>query len=155
MVQNMYTTIIELGITGDDRQLLTTPLPHSAGGFLWAGLLTGAEIWVTSGFDRQTVLETIESESITWMFMISIMIYRILDNEHLEQTDTSSIETIVYGAAPTTSARFREGLHEFGPVFLQFYGQGECPNFITTLCGGTEWFSRSNSLGFGQWYPDK
>jgi len=133
MVQNMYTTIMELDVTGDTRQLITTPLPHSAGGFLWSGLLTGAEIWLEPGFNAATVLERIESNEITWTFMVPTMIYRILDHERLQTRDTSSIETIVYGAAPMTSARLREGLNQFGPVFLQFYGQGECPNFITTL----------------------
>jgi fatty-acyl-CoA synthase/long-chain acyl-CoA synthetase len=40
---------------------------------------------------------------------------------------------MVYGAAPMTSVRLREGIEAFGDVFCQFYGQGECPNFITTL----------------------
>jgi len=133
MVQNMYTTMIELDITGDDRQLLTTPLPHSAGGFCWAGLLSGSEVWLHAGFDDERTLRTIQDASITWTFMVPTMVYRVLDNDSLAERDTSSVETVVYGAAPMTSARLREGLDEFGPVFLQFYGQGECPNFITTL----------------------
>jgi fatty-acyl-CoA synthase/long-chain acyl-CoA synthetase len=32
-----------------------------------------------------------------------------------------------------TPARLREGLGAFGPVFLQFYGQTEVPNLITTF----------------------
>jgi fatty-acyl-CoA synthase/long-chain acyl-CoA synthetase len=32
-----------------------------------------------------------------------------------------------------TPARLREGLEAFGPVFLQFYGQTEVPNLITTF----------------------
>lgn len=133
MVQNMYTTMMELNITGDDRQLLATPLAHSAGGFLWAGLLAGAEAWLHAGFDTENILQAIEDTSITWTFMVPTMIYRLLDSDYLTELDTSSVETIVYGAAPMTSARLREGLDEFGPAFLQFYGQGECPNFITTL----------------------
>jgi fatty-acyl-CoA synthase/long-chain acyl-CoA synthetase len=133
MVANMYTTMLELGVTGDDRQLLTTPLPHSAGGFLWAGLLSGAEAWLHEGFDAASVLRTVEEQAITWTFMVPTMIYRVLDHEDLPRRDTDSLSTVVYGAAPMTSARLREGLDEFGPVFVQFYGQGECPNFITTL----------------------
>ena len=36
-------------------------------------------------------------------------------------------------AAPILEARLKQGLEKFGPVFFQFYGQSECPNFITSL----------------------
>ena len=45
----------------------------------------------------------------------------------------SSLRTIVYGAAPMSQDRIQQGLALFGPIFLQLYGQTECPNFITTL----------------------
>jgi fatty-acyl-CoA synthase/long-chain acyl-CoA synthetase len=61
------------------------------------------------------------------------MIYTLLDDPALNETDTSSLETLIYGAAPMTPARLREGLAEFGPVFTQFYGQTEVPNLITVL----------------------
>jgi fatty-acyl-CoA synthase/long-chain acyl-CoA synthetase len=65
------------------------------------------------------------------------MIYTVLDHPALEETDTSSLETLVYGAAPMTPARLREGIEQFGEVFVQFYGQTEVPNLITVL-GKTE-----------------
>lgn len=133
MTVNAYSHIIELGITGDDTMLLMTPLPHSAGAFLWAGLLAGATIIVRNGFDTDVALSTIENKSITWTFMVPTMIYRVLDSPRLSDHDTSSLDTLVYGAAPMTPARLREGLDAFGPVFLQFYGQTEVPNLITTF----------------------
>jgi fatty-acyl-CoA synthase/long-chain acyl-CoA synthetase len=133
MMVNAYSHIIELGITADDTMLLMTPLPHSAGAFLWAGLLAGATVVVRDGFDIDVALSTIENESVTWTFMVPTMIYRVLDSPQLSDHDTSSLDTLVYGAAPMTPARLREGLGAFGPVFLQFYGQTEVPNLITTF----------------------
>ena len=133
MTVNAYSHIMELAITGDDTMLLMTPLPHSAGAFLWAGLLAGSTIIVRDGFDMEVVLSVIESEAVTWTFMVPTMIYRVLDAPELADHDTSSLETLVYGAAPMTPARLREGLDEFGSVFLQFYGQTEVPNLITTF----------------------
>ncbi|MEF8790348.1 MAG: AMP-binding protein [Haloarculaceae archaeon] len=133
MTMNAYAHVVELGITGDETLLLTTPLPHSAGVFLWAGLLTGATVLVRDGFDPETVLDLIEDRSVTWTFMVPTMIYRVLDAPELAETDTSSVETLAYGAAPMTPARLREGLEAFGPVFLQFYGQTEVPNLVTTF----------------------
>jgi fatty-acyl-CoA synthase len=129
----MYSHIIEIGISGDDTMLLMTPLPHSAGAFLWAGLLTGAHAIVHDGFEPTRALENIETHDVTWTFMVPTMIYRLLDHEELQSTETDSLSTLAYGAAPMTPARLREGLDVFGPIFLQFYGQTEVPNVITTL----------------------
>lgn len=130
---NVYAHIIELGVTGDDTLLLMTPLPHSAGMFLWSALLTGATAVIRAGFDPDAALELLECHEVTWTFMVPTMIYRILDHPDLESADTSSLESLIYGAAPMTPARLREGLEAFGPVFLQFYGQTEVPNLITTF----------------------
>lgn len=132
-LQNLYAHIMELDLTSDDIQLLMTPLPHSAGVFLWASLLAGAEAVIRSGFDPEQALHDIEEYEVTWTFLVPTMIYTVLDHPALDETDTSSLETLVYGAAPMTAARLREGLDEFGPVFTQFYGQTEVPNVITVL----------------------
>lgn len=133
MSMNTYAHSIELGITGDDRLLLMTPLPHSAGLFLWGGLLTGATMVVHDGFAPEDALRTIETRSITWTFMVPTMIYRLLDHPDLDSFDTSTLETLAYGAAPMTATRIKEGLNAFGSIFLQFYGQTEIPNLITTF----------------------
>ncbi|MXR50384.1 AMP-binding protein [Halovenus sp. WSH3] len=133
MALNQYAHIAELGVSGDETLLLLTPLPHSAGLFLWAGLLTGAHAIIEEEFEPGTALHAIEDHGVTWTFMVPTMIYRLLDHDALDSTDTSSLSTLVYGAAPMTPARLREGIDAFGPVFLQFYGQTEVPNLITTF----------------------
>ena len=40
---------------------------------------------------------------------------------------------IVYGAAPMSPDRLREGIEIFGKVFVQLYGQTEAPQCITTM----------------------
>jgi fatty-acyl-CoA synthase len=132
-LQNMYAHITELGLTGDDTLLLMTPLPHSAGAFLWAALLVGATSVIRPGFDPGQALQDIEEHEVTWTFLVPTMIYTVLDHPALDETDTSSLRTLVYGAAPMTPARLREGIDEFGEVFTQFYGQTEVPNLITVL----------------------
>lgn len=131
-VLDLYSHIIELDIQSE-QMLLMTPLPHSAGLFLLSGLLRGGTHIITQGFEPQTALELIESNNITWTFMVPTMIYRLLDDEKRGEFDTSSLETLTYGAAPMTPERIREGIDAFGPIFQQFYGQTEVPNLITTL----------------------
>ena len=46
---------------------------------------------------------------------------------------SSSLEMIIYGAAPMSPDRLLEGMRIFGNVFVQFYGQTEAPQCITSL----------------------
>jgi len=133
MTLNVYAHIVEMSITGDDTLLLTTPLPHSAGLFIWGCLLTGATAVVRDGFDAQQAVADIETFDISWAFFVPTMIYRLLDLDVLDGYDTSSLSTLAYGAAPMTPTRLQEGIDAFGHVFVQFYGQTEVPNLITTF----------------------
>src|SRR5258708_15682730 len=133
LVMNLYAEIIESEIGRDDRLLLTTPLPHAAGLFLQSALLRGAVAFLTTRFEPRSVLGMISSQSITWTFAVPTMIYRLLDVVGEQEIDLSSLRTIVYGAAPITRERLRAALEVFGPVFIQLYGQTECPNWGTRL----------------------
>lgn len=133
IVINFFSHVIELGLLDDEKILLTSPLPHSAGFILSAGLLKGAEHFVEQKFDPQTILESISLNQITLTFMVPTMIYRVMDQIQGRQYDFQSLRTIVYGAAPITMERLKQGLEIFGPVFLQLFGQSEAPNFITRL----------------------
>lgn len=132
-VYNMFCHMIELNVIESERILISTPLPHSGGRYVLTGLLKGAYHVIRSKFDPEKTLELIESEKITLTFMVPTMIYRVLDILKEKKFDTSSLQTLIYGAAPITEERLKEGLHFFGPVFFQFYGLTECPNFISRL----------------------
>lgn len=130
---NLLAHVIEIGFLDDERLLLTTPLPHSAGFLLQAAMLKGAHTLLERRFEPVAVLERIERERITFLFMVPTMIYRLLDSAHGSSHDLTSVRTILYGAAPITVDRLREGIRRFGPVFMQLYGQTEAPNFLTRL----------------------
>lgn len=136
IVLNLFSHIMELGIQDDERLLLNTPLPHSAGFLLKAGLLKGASHFVEKTFDAGRMLRRLTEDRITLTFMVPTMIYRVLDEAAALKLDPLSfpdLRTIVYGAAPITLPRLKEGLTLFGPVFMQLYGQTEAPNFITRM----------------------
>ena len=130
---NLLTHVLCSKIRDAEVMLLCTPLPHSAGFFLQTGLLQGARVVITRRFDPVGLLDAIENQAVSWTFMVPTMIYRLLDQLRAEPRATASIETIVYGAAPISRARIEEALAHFGPVFLQIFGQSECPNFATSL----------------------
>jgi fatty-acyl-CoA synthase len=76
----------------------------------------------------------VEAEKITATFLVPTIIYGLIDNAAVRaRYDLSSLDMIVYGAAPMSPDRLLEGMKIFGPVFVQLYGQSEAPQCITTL----------------------
>lgn len=130
---NLISHIIEMGLTGDDQLLLTSPLPHSAGFLAQAALLQGATLLLHRRFRPEAVLDQIERGEVTYTFMVPTMIYRLLDQAAGRDFRQSALRTILYGAAPITRQRLQQGLEVFGHVFVQLYGQSEAPNFLTRL----------------------
>jgi fatty-acyl-CoA synthase/long-chain acyl-CoA synthetase len=133
MAWNLFSHINCLDIRAEEVILLTTPLPHSSGYHMVAGFLQGAHIVIEPKFDADRFFKLCRELSVTWTMMVPTMLYRLLDHPAAGSSDHNALATIVYGAAPINRARLEEGLRKFGKIFLQIYGQTECPNLITTL----------------------
>jgi fatty-acyl-CoA synthase/long-chain acyl-CoA synthetase len=130
---NLLSHRVETEIRPDDRLLLSSPLPHSAGFLLQTALLAGAVTHIERGFDAARIVDAVHDEGVSYLFMVPTMIYRLLDAVRDDPRELSALRTILYGAAPMSPERLQEGLDRFGPVFMQLYGQSEAPNFITRL----------------------
>ncbi len=133
MAWNLFSHINCLDIRSEEVMLLTTPLPHSSGYHMVGGFLQGAHVVIEDRFDPQRFFELCRDLGVTWTMMVPTMLYRLLDHPAAGSDAHHSLSTIVYGAAPINRERLEEGLRKFGKVFLQIYGQTECPNLIATL----------------------
>lgn len=136
LAMDMMAHVMALEIRDAEEVLVTTPLPHAAGYMHLAALTQGAHLTLTQGFDPAEFLGIVDGEPISWTFLVPTQIYRLLDHEALPSTDISSLETVVYGAAPITAERLAEALDAFGDVFVQIYGQTEMPDIGMVLPKG-------------------
>ncbi len=58
------------------------------------------------------------------MFLVPTLVYALIDaNEERARYDLSSLQMIVYGAAPMSPDRLLEAMAIFGSAFVQIYGQ--------------------------------
>ena len=130
---NILATIICGDIRADEVMLLTTSLPHSAGYHLQACLAQGGTVVLAERFTPAQFVSLAQEHSVTWTFAVPTMLYRLFDHLSEDGTVPASLRTIVYGAAPMGRERLEQGLKRFGPIFIQLFGQTECPNFVTTL----------------------
>jgi acyl-CoA synthetase (AMP-forming)/AMP-acid ligase II len=61
------------------------------------------------------------------------MIYRLLAHASVRNCDYSSLETLLYAAAPMSVEKLKEACDVFGPVLAQSFGQAEAPMVCTTF----------------------
>jgi len=116
------------------RPLVCAPLSHIGQVLFMPTLLKGGTLFVMpGGFDAGGVLQAIEDHRINCLLLAPTMIYALLDHPDIDRFDLSSVETIFYGASLMSPTRLREAIERFGPVFVQFYGQGEAPMVVTIL----------------------
>jgi fatty-acyl-CoA synthase/long-chain acyl-CoA synthetase len=127
----LLSQVLNAEIHREEALLLTTPLPHSAGWFLQAAFYQGARVELMQKFEPEAFVRTALAIGATWTFAVPTMLYRVLD--WLGDGKAPPLRTIVYGAAPMDPGRLMQAQERFGRVFIQLYGQSECPNFITRL----------------------
>jgi fatty-acyl-CoA synthase len=116
------------------RYALVTPISHAAGINLYPVMLLGGYARLLQGWDTQNFCETVERERLNATFLVPTLINTLIDAAEIRaRYDLRSLELVIYGAAPMSPDRLRRGIDIFGPVFLQLYGQSECPQAMTTL----------------------
>ena len=130
----------------DIRFLATTPISHAAGGMLRPVMFKGGYTRLLQGFDPDVFCRTIEEERITCTMLVPTLIYALLDHPATRNYDLSSLEMIIYGAAPMSADRLKQAIDRFGPIFQQLYGQTEAPNCIASLRRSDHDVSRDDRL---------
>jgi len=107
------------------RYLVVAPVTHAAGLMIPAVYARGGATVILPGFDPKDVLEAIEREKITHMYLPPTAIYALLDYPELDKYDTSSLVEFYCGASPIAPERFRQAVQVFGPCMAEMYGQSE------------------------------
>lgn len=107
------------------RLLLCSPITHGAGWMIAPALARGGSVVLLDGFDACKFVTAIGAERITMTFLVPTMIYDILDLRSLPEADLTSLQTVIYGAAPMSPSRMEACLEQFGQIFVQAYGQTE------------------------------
>ena len=105
--------------------LSVAPISHVGGTKIPSILLRGGRVHMHHGFNPDAVLDDIGTERVSTALLVPTMVNILLDHPKLDQADLSSLELLMYGAAPMSPTRLLEGLERIGPVFCQLYGQPE------------------------------
>ncbi|MEM1154967.1 MAG: AMP-binding protein [Pseudomonadota bacterium] len=133
-------TMIELGIKhyigerpDNVVHLAVAPITHAAGVIISIFAAVGGKTVVLPQFDAKAVLDTIERDKVTHMFLPPTAYYALLDEAAKGNYDTSSLRQLLLAAAPVSPDKFKQGVEQFGPVLCQCFGQAEAPMMISWL----------------------
>lgn len=133
IIANHTLQLAEWPIPRVPRFLAMAPTSHATGWFPLGVLWRGGTVIMRNGFSVDSYIHAVENLKANMTFAVPTMIYTLLDDPRIAEHDLSAMELIIYGAAPMSVPRLRQGIAAFGPVFLQLYGQSEAPNVVTTL----------------------
>lgn len=141
-------------IEEDDAIVLTAPVTHASGSTILPHIVRGARVVILPKFDPEILMQTVEQEKATTLYMVPTMLVMLLNHPKINDYDLSSIKTIRYGAAPIATDTLKMGIKRFGNVFVQGYGLTEAGMPITilskndhTLDGSEQSRQRLKSIG--------
>lgn len=118
----------------EDVSLVAMPVAHIGGtGWGIVGLYNGAEGVVAREFDPMTVLDFIERDRISKMFMVPAALQIVVRQPRAREVDFSRLKYILYGASPIPLDLLRECMEVFGCGFCQQYGMTETCGTIVYL----------------------
>lgn len=143
----------------EDSAIYAAPMSHAAGIYNLMHVLAGSShvFPPSGGFDGGEIFDLARHYGSAHLFAAPTMVQR-LTQEAKEAGETGEgIRTIIYGGGPMYVADIVEAVDHFGPVFVQIYGQGECPMAISALPRGDvadrthpNWRERLVSVGRAQ-----
>jgi acyl-CoA synthetase (AMP-forming)/AMP-acid ligase II len=114
--------------------LLAMPVFHIGGtGWGITGLYNGAKGVVAREFDPNTVLDFIEKDRISKMFMVPSAMQIVVRQPRAREVDYTCLKFMMYGASPIPLDLLKECMEVFGCGFVQMYGMTETNGTIVAL----------------------
>lgn len=121
-----------LDIRKTDVALYIAPTNHGSGLLVGPHLMMGVKNILVSHMDLDYILNTIQEEKVTTMWLAPTIIYFLLAYPTLKDYNFGSLRNLCYSSAPMSSEKLKEAIGIFGNTFNQTYGLTECP-MITGL----------------------
>ena len=134
VVSLAYFTDVDAA-SGADAILYAAPMSHGAGLYNMLHVLVGARHVCppSGGFDPAEIFALARHHDRVHLFAAPTMIRRMTEAGRAAGESGAGLRTVVYGGGPMYLADIMQAVDRFGPVFVQIYGQGECPMGITSL----------------------
>ncbi len=109
----------------NSRHIHMAPISHASVIFVLPLFFKGGTNITMNVPDLTNLCEIIQAEKATLTFLVPTLLYWLVDSGLNNAYDLSSLETIVYGAAPMSPTKLIDLQEAFGNIFIQAYGSTE------------------------------
>ena len=117
-----------------EKTMLSVTIAHVAGiTAILSSIWGGRTLVILPQFDPQLWLEAVQRERVTHAFIVPTMLKRLMDYEHFDKYDLSSLKLITYGAAPMPFEVVCRAIEIFSCDLMNAYGQTESTSSLTYL----------------------
>jgi long-chain acyl-CoA synthetase len=133
--------------SGEGVQLVTGPLYHTTPGTLaMLGLHMGHTLVLMDKWEPKRTLELVERYQVSYMHMVPTMFQRLLElpDDVKRRYDTSSLRSVVHGAAPCPMDVKMRMIDWFGPIIREYYGSSEGGGASVNT---EDWLKRPGTVG--------
>lgn len=122
-------------VGSEDTVIYAAPMSHGAGIYNMLHVQAGARHVCppSGGFDEAEIFDLARHFGRVQMFAAPTMVRRMTDVARATGETGDGLRTVVYAGGPMYLADIIDAVDHFGPIFVQIYGQGECPMGITAL----------------------
>jgi long-chain acyl-CoA synthetase len=122
------------GFATDSVNLVAMPLFHIGGiGYGMMALSQGGHTVLLQAADPTSILAAIRAHSVTHAFFVPTVIYRLVEHADATGAAPTSLQRIMYGAAPIGESLLRRAVTTFGCEFNHAYGMTETAGTVITL----------------------
>jgi acyl-CoA synthetase (AMP-forming)/AMP-acid ligase II len=136
LVSDAVASVIELGVSYDERVLITFPMYHVAceDNIVRHSFMPNTiHIKREGGFKPEEALEYIAKERITRCQFVPTMIHSLIQIPDVGRYDLTSLRLILYAGSSMPVELLKKALAVFHCGFAQLYGQTESGPFTTVL----------------------
>lgn len=122
------------GMTRESVNLVAMPMFHIGGsGYGSSTMLAGGHTVLMREVNAAVAVELIAKHRVTHTFFVPTVVQSLLDVPGVAQADLSSMQLLMYGAAPMGDVLLRRALEVLRCRFIQAYGMTETSGTVVDL----------------------
>jgi long-chain acyl-CoA synthetase len=122
------------GMDADSVNLVAMPMFHIGGcGYGSSTMTVGGHTILLREVNPVRIIEVIAKHKVTHTFLVPTVVQAVLEVPHVKEADLSSMQLLMYGAAPMGDVLLRRAIDVLGCQFMQAYGMTETAGTVVVL----------------------
>lgn len=141
--------LVEFEFDGNDRHLLAAPMTHGTNTLIMPTFAVGGTQVFMGSAKPASIIDAIERERVTAVFLPPTVIYMMLDEPGVEGRDFSSLKHLIVGGAAIRKDEVPRAMKVFNNALETCFGQTEAPQIVICM-RAADWAEPENWASTGR-----